>query len=174
MEEKDKKQNEKEEKTEQKIAEQPKTEKEKAKKKKEGKKTGKTEAVVNAKDLPISTKHSMAVCNFIRNKTIDKAIFLLSQVLQFKMAVPMKGEIPHRKGNIMSGRYPIKACEHFLKLLRQLAANASVNEIDIEKARIECYANRASRPYGRFGNTKFKRTHVKLKVSIKKTKSNKK
>ena len=34
----------------------------------------KTEAVVNAKNLPISTKHSIAICNMIRNKDIDWAI----------------------------------------------------------------------------------------------------
>ena len=160
------------------IKEVTKEETEKDKKKSEKKKdkstTSKPEAVVNGKDIPISTKHAIAICDFIRHKTIEEAMFLLSEVLQFKRAVPMKGEIPHRKGNIMSGRYPIKACEHFLKLLRQLAANASVNEIEIERVKIECKANRANRPHGRFGNTRTKRSHVTLRVKVNKKKAKKK
>lgn len=79
----------------------------------------------------------------------------------------MKGEIPHRKGKIMSGRYPINATKQFIKLLKQLAANANVNGLEIEKAKIECKANRASRPYKRFGSERFKRTHVTLKLKEK-------
>jgi len=94
--------------------------------------------------------------------------------VKFKRAVPMKGEIPHRKGKIMSGRYPIKACTHFIKLLKQLTANAMVNELELEKTRIECKANKASRPYRRFGRTKFKRSHVTLKVKVNKKKTKKK
>jgi len=58
--------------------------------------------VVNGKDLPISTKHSIAICNFIRGKKIEESVAKLNEVLNFKRALPMKGEIPHRKGKIMS------------------------------------------------------------------------
>ena len=139
--------------------------KETKKKKIEGPK--KTEAVVNGRDLPISTKHSIAICNFIRGRRVDEAIFILDEVSRFRRVLPMKGEIPHRKGKVMSGRYPITAAKLFIKLLRQLSANATVNDIDLETARIECIANRASRPYKRFGSMKFKRTHVTLKLKAK-------
>ncbi len=96
---------------------------------------------------------------------------LLEDVLKMKKAVPMRGEIPHRKGKRMErGRYPIKAAKYFVKLLKQLTANASVNGIDIDKGRIECKADRASRPYKRFGSERFKRTHVTLKLKIKERK----
>ena len=88
---------------------------------------------------------------------------MLSEVIRMKKAVPMKGELPHRKG-MERGRYPVKASAQFIKLLKQLSANASVNELDIEKGKIECKADRASRPYKRFGREKFKRTHVTLKL----------
>jgi len=129
----------------------------------------KTEAVVNARDLPISTKHSIAICNMIRNKELDKAISLLEQAEQEKIPVPMRGEIPHRKG-IMSGRYPITALGHFIKLLKGLKANAMVNELELEKYIIFCKADVASRPYRRFGKGKFKRTHLTLRLiqSVKK------
>ncbi len=140
-------------------------EKTEKKKKTEEKKVEKNEAFVNGKDLPVSTKHAVAVCDFIRGRSVERAIIMLGEVLQMKRAVPMKGEIPHRKGKGMErGRYPLKACQEFIKLLKQLIANATVNGIDLEKGRIECKADRAARPYKRFGNKKFKRTHITLKL----------
>jgi len=130
-------------------------------------------AVVNAKSVPISTKHSMAICRFIKGKTIEKAIKDLEPVLIKKVAVPMKGEIPHRKGKMMSGRYPQKAVGHFITLLKSLEANAAVNELD-EPVIVEAIANLAPRPFGRFGKTKKKRTHVRLKCVEKKEDKKKK
>jgi hypothetical protein len=75
----------------------------------------------------------------------------------------MRGEIPHKKG-IMSGRYPVNALGHFIKLLKSLNSNALVNELELEKYKISCKANLASRPYRRFGKGQFKRTHVEIKL----------
>jgi len=144
---------------------------EKKKKEKEEKKPKKSEAIVNGKDLPISTKHSMALCNFIKGRSIEEAVYFLEEVVKFKKALPMKGEIPHRKGKIMSGRYPINATKQFLKLLKQLEANATVNGLETEKGKIECKANKASRPYKRFGSERFKRTNVMLKLKEKEEKN---
>ena len=132
----------------------------------------KTEAIVNGRSLPISTKHAVAICNLIRNKDIDKAISIMEQAEKMKIAVPMTGEIPHRKGKMMSGRYPVKASKHFVLLLKSLRANALMNELELEKYRLFCKANIASRPYRRFGKGRFKRTHVTLKLilAIKKVK----
>ena len=134
-------------------------------------KVKKTEAVVNSLNLPISTKYSKAVCKFIKGKKIENAINDLEKVIVQKKPVPMKGEIPHRKG-IMSGRYPKKAAQHFITLLKSLSANANLHEIEnpiIKKA----IANIGSRPYGKFGRVRRKRTHVKL-TAIKKIKEAKK
>ena len=97
--------------------------------KKEEEKPKKTEAIAKGSNLPISTKHSIAICRFIRGKDIDKSLEQLEQVINKKRAIPMKGEIPHRKG-MESGRYPIKATKVFVKLLKSLAANSSVNGLE--------------------------------------------
>ena len=136
----------------------------KEKPKPESKGPRKTEAVVNGKSLFISTKHAVAICNLIRGKNIDKTISILENVEKMKLAVPMRGEIPHRKGKIMSGRYPVKAAKEFIKLLKSLKANALMNELELEKYKIFCKANIASRPYRRFGKGRFKRTHVEIKL----------
>ncbi|HTY44014.1 MAG TPA: uL22 family ribosomal protein [Patescibacteria group bacterium] len=132
-----------------------------------------TEAVVNGKSVPISTLDSMYIGKFIRNKTIPKAIADLEEVLAFKRAIPMKGEIPHRKGKIMAGRYPLNAIKEFIKLLKSLQANANVNGMD-NPIIVESIANMAYRPFGRFGRVRRKRTHISIKVKEKKLISKKK
>jgi ribosomal protein L22 len=156
-----------EEPVEEKKEEKPETKPEDKKpilKKAEKPKVKKTEAVVRSFDLPISTKQSSAICKFIKGKLISQAIRELEEVTKLKMAVPVKGEHPHRKGKIMSGKYPQKATKNFIVLLKSLAANATdINEPVI----VEAIANIGSRPYGRFGTIRRKRTHVFIKVKEK-------
>lgn len=123
----------------------------------------KTEAIVNGKDLSASPKHAIALCNFIKGKEIDKAILELEEVVRQKRAIPMRGEIPHRRG-MMSGRYPTKAAGFFIKLLKSLKSNAMVNEMELEKYKIHAISNLAPRPFRRFGQGKFKRCHVTIKL----------
>jgi ribosomal protein L22 len=160
-----------EKKEEAKPVEAPKENKEEAKTTEvKDEKEKKTEAKVNAKSLPVSTKHAMAILNMIRNKNIDDAIPLLELAEKKKIPVPMRGEIPHKKG-IMSGRYPVHDLGYIIKVLKSLKSNALVNELELEKYKIFCKANVASRPYKRFGKGRFKRTHVEVKlVPITKTK----
>lgn len=141
----------------------------KAEKKEDKKITKKEKAVVDARDLPISKKHSMAICRYIRWKQIEPKITELQQVVKLKRAIPMKGEVPHRHGNIMSGRYPVNASKVFINLLKTLNANSQVNGIEnpiISKA----VANDASRPFKRGGSARFKRTNVYLEATENKVK----
>jgi large subunit ribosomal protein L22 len=120
------------------------------------------EAVVHGKDLPISNKHAIAICKFIKNNSIEEAVAKLEQVALKKRAIPMHGEIPHRKG-MMSGRYPIKAAAQFIKLLKNLAANVSINGLDLYATRIAvAKADTASRTRFHRRNWKFKKVHVTL------------
>ena len=165
----EKSQEEKKEKTEEK------SEKKNGNVKKEKPKTKfvkKDEAFVKGVSLPISTKTSVAICRFIKGKTINQAVDYLEEVAKGKKVMPMKGEIPHRKGKgIMSGRYPKRASEHFIKLLRSLSANSNNNGIE-NPIMVEAVANVANKPFGRFGRTRKKRTHVSIKV-MEKSKINK-
>jgi ribosomal protein L22 len=126
-------------------------------------KVKKNDAMVNGSGLPLSTKVSVAICKFIKGKQIPQAIADLEQVVIKKKAVPMKGEIPHRKGKIMSGRFPGKAAEYFIRMLKNLQANANVNGLN-EPVIAEAMANIASQPYGKFGRVRRKRTHVIIRV----------
>jgi ribosomal protein L22 len=142
--------------------------------KKEIKKIKKSEVTVKGVSVPISTKYSVSICRFIKNKKIEKAIKKLGEVLKFKRAIPMRGEIPHRKGKIMSGRYPKNATEHFIKLLKSLKSNADNHDVE-DPVIFEAIANTAQRPFGRFGRVKRKRTHILIKAkSIKRKEKEKK
>ena len=152
----------------------PKEEKSKPPVKKEIPKIKKTEVSARSVSVPISTKDAKFVCRFIKNKRIGYAIRDLEQVESGKKAVPMKGEIPHRKGKrIASGRFPRKAAKHFLILLKSLSANANVGNLE-EPIIVEAMANMAERPYGRFGRTQKKRTHIKIIAKEKMKKEEKK
>ena len=146
--------------------------KEKKEAKKETKKP-KTEAFVSSYNSHLSTKTSGAVCRFIKNKTINQAISDLEEVILKKKAVPMRGEIPHRKGKIMSGRFPKNASEHFIKLLKTLSANSNINGLE-NPVIVEAIANIGERPFGQFGRIRRKRTHIKIIAKSKEVKEKKK
>ena len=132
----------------------------------------KDHAIVNAKGVPISAKYSKAICKFIKYKSIPKAIRDLEDVLTLKKAVPMKGEIPHRKGKIMSGRFPIRATKHFIILLKSLQGNATMHELE-NPIIVQAISNIGQQPAGK-GGIRRKRTHLTIKAMEKKVKKEKK
>lgn len=188
MEEKEKKKTEKKEEIKKGNGKKPveavkkepeKTEKEKEEKPAETKKEEikpkreKTEASVNVDNLPLSTKQSIAICKFIKKKKIPDAIRDLEEVIALKKPVTMKGEIPHRRGKgMMSGRFPKRAAQRFIILLKSLLANANMNELE-EPIIVEAIANIGSRPYGRFGSIRRKRTHLQIKAKEQKRENKK-
>lgn len=124
----------------------------------------KESAIVRAPSVHMSKRHGMYVCSFIKGKSIDNAIADLEQVIVLKKAVPFKGEIPHRKGNIMSGRYPVAAAKIFIPMLKNLKGAVLFNNMDITKTRIsEAYANFAPRPQRR-GGMKGKRAYITIEA----------
>jgi ribosomal protein L22 len=124
----------------------------------------KDEVIAKGLNLHVSTKQCKYICRYIKNQSPDFAISLLEDVISMKRAVPFKGEIPHRKGNMMSGRYPIKACKLFIPILKSLKGNAILHGMEQENIRISiATASGASRPLRR-GNVEAKRTNLILKA----------
>lgn len=139
--------------------------------KKQDSKFVKDEAFVNSKSVPVSTKKAIAICKFIKFKSIENAMKDLEEVIAGRKSVPTRGEIPHKKGpgkiGSGSGIYPKKASVYFIKILKSLKANANVNGIE-NPVIVEAVANKAMRPRGQFGRVQRKRTHVTLKAKEKK------
>lgn len=132
-------------------------------KKPEKKKVKKEMAYIKMSGLAISTKQSRDICRFIKGKEVETAIKELERVVKMKKAIPMRGEIPHRKGKgMMSGRYPKTSAAVFIKVLKSLAGNANVNGID-EPVITMASASWGARPMKR-GGMKFKRTHLYIEA----------
>lgn len=126
-------------------------------------------ATAVGRTLPISTKQSIEICSFIRNKSLQKAKALLNEVAAKKTAVPFKRfkAVGHRKGKLAAGRYPIKASKEILKLLESVEANAQFKGLSTANLVINhICAHKASRPwhYGRQRRRKMKRTNIEIIV----------
>lgn len=127
-------------------------------------------AVTRANGIRISLKHSMAIAKFIKGKGIDQAMRELESVAKIKRAIPFKGEIPHRKGDIMAGRYPVNASKAFILVLKGLKGNVIANGMEIDKTIITSVnPSFASRPM-RKGGVHGKR--VNLIIEAKEAKKN--
>lgn len=117
------------------------------------------------KGLPISTKQAIEICNFIRNKELQKAKNMLNDVIAKKIAVPYKRftSVGHRRGKMAAGRYPIKACTEIVSLLKSAESNAQFIGLNTNNLMIhELIPNKAGKSWhhGRQRRRKMKRTNI--------------
>lgn len=135
-------------------------------------------------DLPISTKQSIEICNFLRRRKLQRAKDILENVIQKKQAIPFKRfnkDMGHKRTTPTAGRYPINACKEILKMLLTAEANAQFKGLNTSLLVIKnLLAKKASRPthQGRRFGREMKRTHIEVvleeKEEVKKTKEDKK
>jgi len=138
-------------------------------KKKAVKKVKKDVAIANGYSMRISPKYSIAICKVLRGKSPEEVVKRLEEVIAMKRAIPMAGlEVGHKKGKGMSGgKYPKNACVAIIEVIRQVGANAIVNEIE-DPIIVVAKSNQASAPQRRGGRSG-KRTHIYLEVRSKKS-----
>jgi len=137
-------------------------------------------AKVFARDLGISTKTSVEICNFLRGKNTEKAKLLLGYVIAKERPIPMKRynmDTAHKRGSgIAAGKFPIKAAEHILNVIKSAESNAVDKGLSVKELYIKhISAHQASRPwhYGRQRGRKMKRTHIQIVLGEKKPKKDK-
>jgi len=123
------------------------------------------------KDLQISSKLSIEVCNYLRYRPLQKAKLILDRVAKLQQAIPVRRftfDQGHKK-KIGPGRYPVKVCEEILKILRAAEANAQFKGLNTSLLHIvHMCAHKGGAPLhpGRHGRT-MKRTHVEVVVEEK-------
>ena len=130
-------------------------------------------AKLTSYNVPISTKQSVEICNFIRGRNTTQAKALLQKAITQEIAIPYRRyvqEMPHRKGKIATGKYPVNACTHIIKLISAVEANADnvgLNTTNLVISHIS--AHKASNTYhsGRQRRVKMKQTHIKIEVEEK-------
>lgn len=125
-------------------------------------------ARVAGRDLAVSTKQAIEICNFIRHKKLLLAKKLMEGVKEKKTAVPYKrftDGVGHRRGKMASGRYPVKAATAILRLLESAETNAQtkgLNTKDLEIFHICTHKAHSPVHYGRHGGREFKRSHIEI------------
>ena len=100
------------------------------------------------KELNISRKHAHELSRTIKGMKVKDARTFLENVSLLKQAVPFKRfnrDVPHRKGKMMSGRYPRKAAIEFLGVLENAEGNAIYQGLDPEKMRISHISTKKGR-----------------------------
>jgi large subunit ribosomal protein L22 len=129
------------------------------------------------KDLGISTKTSIEMSNFLRGKKTDEAKAILERVLKKTQAIPFKrftDGVGHRKGaGITSGRFPQKASEAFITLIKQCEANAQAKGLSTDLRIVHLVAQKGTNAFrnGRQRRRQYKRTHMEIVLEeVEKTK----
>jgi large subunit ribosomal protein L22 len=100
-------------------------------------------AIARGNDLRISFKQAVNVAKAVKGKNLSYAVRLLTDVTNLKRAIPFvryKRDVSHKPG-IAAGRYPIKASNEILTVIKNAIANAESRHMDAEKlyiSRFEC------------------------------------
>lgn len=119
------------------------------------------------RDLPISMKHSVEVCRFIRGKKVVLAKKMLKEVIAKERAVPYLKftlDLGHKKG-MAAGRYPVRTAEEILKIVESAEKNAQFKGMNGGKLVVaHSMAHKASGPFhgGRHRGRTMKRAHVEI------------
>ena len=119
------------------------------------------------RDLSISKKQSVEICNHIRHKSTSQAKKILEDAIALRKAIPFtrfNWNVGHRSG-MGPGRYPQKAATEILALIKSAEANAQVKGLNTGNLSIvHINAQKAPTPhhYGRQRGTKMKRTHIEV------------
>ncbi|MBN1502020.1 50S ribosomal protein L22 [Candidatus Woesearchaeota archaeon] len=130
------------------------------------------------RNLSISTRMSVEICNYLRGKKVSQAKNILEQVIQKKHAVPIRrfGDSTAHKPGIGAGKYPIKAAKGILAVIQNAESNAQNKGLSTHHLVIShILAHKASAPwhYGRHTRRKMKRSHIEIVVSEEKEKEKK-
>lgn len=121
-----------------------------------------------SKDLGISTKVSIEIANFLRGKTSEEAKTILGRVLKKKQPIPFKrftDGVGHRKGTgLAAGRFPEKATEAFITIIKQCEANAQAKGLSNNLRIVHLVAHKGTNMFrhGRQRRRKYKRTHLEI------------
>jgi len=104
--------------------------------------------LASGRDLDISFKEAVEVCNYIKGRNIEEAKKILEEVIEGKRAIPFrrfKKKVPHHNndGKVSSARYPKKVAKELLKLLSSLESNAEFKGLNVSRVKlIHCAAQK--------------------------------
>jgi large subunit ribosomal protein L22 len=125
-------------------------------------------AKVVGRDVNLSRKQAIELCDFVRQKPVAKAKAMLEKVIDKTLAVPYtkyREGAGHKTGaGLCSGKYPLHGAKMFILLLNSLEANAQNKGLSPNLVIIHACAQQAARPFhsGRVRRIRMKRVHIEL------------
>jgi large subunit ribosomal protein L22 len=127
----------------------------------------------------ISTKYSIEISNYLKNKPLSKAIKILDDIEHKRDYLPLvkfRKKVAHRKGRAKrgtpTGRWPVKCAKTIKSLLEEVKANAENKDLDTEKLRIiHMFANKgftrtSLQPLGAIGGKMRKSKSTNIEVIV--------
>ena len=98
-------------------------------------------AKASGRELKVSHKAAREICKAIKGRMLNEAKEYLRDVMAKRKAIPYNRynkKLPHRHGlvNSFCGRYPVKASEEILDVLRSAQSNAENKGLDVDRLRI--------------------------------------
>jgi len=124
-----------------------------------------------ASNLKISLKKSVELARLIRGKKVNLAIEILDNVIDCKKVVPYKkykAEMPHKRGRVAVGRYPVLAAKEFKKVLISAQKCAKEKELGNNLIIISCSVRKGQSRYkqSRFTGRQMKSTHLEIVLCV--------
>jgi large subunit ribosomal protein L22 len=119
------------------------------------------------RNLDISPKQSIEICNYIRGRPLAQAKMLLRQSIDEIRPIPARrfmNGLGHKPG-MSAGRYFTKACIAILKVLESAEANAKnkgFNNLDLRVSHIAMQIGPKNQHYGRQKRSIFKNSHIEV------------
>lgn len=117
--------------------------------------------------LPISVKHSVNVCTYIRSKPLARAKRELQMTADLKRPLPFgryNWDLAHRAG-MAAGSFPSKACKFIAQVLASAEANAvqkGLNPASLVVAHICAHKGARNMHGGRHRGRVAKNTHIEI------------
>jgi len=121
-----------------------------------------------ARNVPISWKHGVEISNTLRFRSVEYATKFLEDVAALRRPVSFTRytlDVGHKAG-MSAGRYPQKAAQEFLRLVKAVEANAQMKGLNTASLKItKLITNRAPKApsAGRKRHTA-KRSHIEIEV----------
>lgn len=122
------------------------------------------------RDVDVSPKQAIEICNRLRSKSTARAKQILHDTIALRRPIAFTrftNGLGHKAGHIAAGRYPVKASKTILALLESAEVNAQSKGLNTSNLSIiHLCVHRASEPFrvGRQRRRQMKRAHIEVVV----------
>lgn len=124
-------------------------------------------AEAKAQNRRVSGKHCIEIGRWIKGDNVEKAKEKLEKVIEKELAVPytkFNSDLAHKKG-MASGRYPVRAAEEMLRLVRSAEQNGKYEGMnDMMVSNVIVNRGRNMRTPKRHRGKSPKSTHINVEV----------